>query len=506
MDDEADVQMIEESKASFDDLPIEIFYKILSYLPIDDVITCMWINQQWSSIIDGYRILNLVITNDEHNLINKRWFQTNQLINCNQQVANSDFKTLISFGLDKFMLENLKAIYIAFEYDEDFFKVEYLNKFPKLKKVGFKNTYFQSFDESKNFVTLQLPNLEIFELICFDLNKNITLTAPKLRKVKLHFNTNRKIIFTDSSSIDLIECSSYKSLIKELKNLEYLFIKQLDSLDDEFRLSNFTKLKELNFNVKEGKESLFYRLQDQLNELDNDNPLKHQLKIYTFGINLEYLSFLKLNDYGTSINDQTIGIYDKNYSKLANSMPFITSLNFSSIEYSNNLTVDLLKFKLTNLTKLIINKSVRNLNQLIQLFKEHRIIELTFDSSLLEQNIFNRLPVDLCPFVQKFIIKNEPNELNFDFVTRFEDLKEISIDRNLSIDLIKSIINPFDELSFTFIFNDITYQLDKGMGEAEYELNYQNEEIDSFNTLNAVIERLLNAPSIDQSDSDQSMN
>lgn len=345
-------------------------------------------------------------------------------------------------------------------------------------QIGVRNREFDL--NSLNSFT-ELTQLEIFEFDDEYPRKSYKLNLQKLKclKILMKLQEDRSHIELDTPTLSIIigdfdrlkvkhpravkvlNLESYGGRIvwrlDEFVNLEYLFIRGLYRVEDDF-LAKLPNLKAIQFPCDSAYPKIFEELHKQRQALN-----RTQLQIHFQGIDFDQFPIDDLDPEHNScfsstrskkrkyssypqekfineldgLNERNYKLYFTRSSRLAVMMPFVSWLQFRVVD----LNPDKLLFfdRFINLKQVVVNHELLN-PQLFFRFIERRkrLRALRFDGSNFRQAQFDVLD-QFVPTLIELRILNEPNALCFAFVVKFQNLVIFKTDQFVSLDVIQQL-------------------------------------------------------------------
>ena len=435
-----------------DSLPAEIVEHMLYVLDLRDLTTCRLVNRRMYWIIERMKIREL-ITSDHYSprLKCRKWFLTRQPVNCSNLIESSNTR-LIKLIRNRTLFYKLNRLYLFGKSLSIQSADESLNHLIHLERL--------EIVESKliidaQFTTLSLPSLKHLNMerssFIVEHNHEVILDLPKLTKLSMQEMNMNNFIFKHPSSIrifQLINASyqAFECLVRQFVNLEYFYLKIFAS--KEF-IRKLVRLKELHFNGSCGTFNDFKQEQAKYSRDD--------LKIFYYDLNLDELPDFSFEYYSNELNDNTVNFFRLHLSRLANIVPFVQKLNYNKVEdtFSREIASDFLS-RFIHLQSLEVKGRVNDVDLFKHLLKDClHLNELEVSASRLDQ-AFAELP-KLCRTILKLEIENEPNDLEFAFLNRFDTLVTFKTNHNVPVEIVHESFKKFKELIlFSFVFNGHT--------------------------------------------------
>ena len=432
------------------DLPPELLVKIINRLPVEDINRCKLVNKKYNTIVNSFiKLRNLTIC--DYLPIKEKHFITSEPVDCLHSIKINDRSLdLIISKLDQSMFLSLRRLYITNIYKE-FLEIDFLNAFQKLNCLEITNLKIKT---KKRSCTLNLPNLSILNIDNISPKGLIVFDTIALEKLRLNLDdaNMKKIKFNHNGSIRLLEMNKYNSCVKLFQNLEFLYsMHRIENVD----LARWPNLKELQFFEDEECWKLIMKQKEEL--------ARDELIVYYYGVKLNDLPNNKIQTYlfNHYIKPETIALYGPNFCNLASVLPFITLITYSELEDClDQFTVNISSFlqRFVNLNCLIVTKRINNFNEFLNVLACcPNLNQLQLRSASLNQEFFNNQLPHLCKNLTSLGILKE-NELDFNFLIKFNKLVEFSIDQKISLDFVCNLIKckNFEDFSFQFTSNEIT--------------------------------------------------
>ena len=459
-------------------LPPELFCEIFNLLNLEQLIKCNLVNKYWHSIVnDLIKVKRLVV--GRH--YSRKWYFTKEFIKeeiecCHLNLFLTQYK--------RSFLANLN--YLCFDPRLSNFDLNIVNLFTRL--VHFELNILTL--KRNAIIKLNLPNLQVFSFYA-NRDCNLTIDCPKLKVLRYKsYDVYDNLDIKHLDSIIHLETKLYDEKLKGLKNIEYLRIQNYQKIDENI-LSNLSNLKEFHFDLSiDGLfldlfriSTVFDHVKDCLRRFMNrKRSLRmYSLKVFFLGIQLvdneDEINFdglqQRISEDRVELNLEKFCM--DNYNRFKYNLKFICRVDYNNLmAVANEIPTDYFKkfYNLQAVTSIgrIINqehfleflKSVKNLN------------ELMLEYPNLNQSIYDRLP-ESCSL--KSLKLKEGHQLNFDFTTKFKELKMLFLNQNVSLEVVKSLIGPSSlvtklnyKLGYVFNFNKIKFQIWKDKGNGIFKL------------------------------------
>ena len=443
----------EPEGVQLDQLPYLCLKKIFGFLNLRDRIKCRAVSRQFKEYADEAGIEELVVRKKQSECSKqcKTWYLTDRPIERGSAISPKAFDTARAppFKLS----EQLKYLHLHFDSKVDF---EFLNGF-KLVHLELRGRF------SGGPKTLVLPNLKVLDVRTYS-SASIVLETPKLEVLACGDISNIQAEHPETIKRIECDCSDANALAK-FENLQILvFHCSYDSDLDGIRLSNWTQLKELQFQFQSRSE--YEDLRSSLTDLvhQRTESKREELKLYLEEVLLIDTGVDQLNDYrrnrdeyGYYTDDYTDDRPDelfwmKNFRQLrCDSYPDVTKVDFNALMELNPMLSSefferfprIQKLTATGLVDLHrFDWFVHNATAL----RKVRLTNISLGQTIEERPKFER-PLNL-------LVANEHSARfsNFDLIVRFEKLENFRTNAGLnSLDMVASTFEQLSKLiSFEF--------------------------------------------------------
>ena len=473
-----------------DDLPPEILVKIFKQLRIDQILKVRQVNKRFNAVInENVRLKSLVIAPSGHFVLNRKWLDTKQLVSdISDQLIVPELDSILLFMdpplLSQPMFTGIKQLYIISKVGiSDSVDSSIISSIYQLEHLELINTSILGSEEDVDLSDddlddddldfwpslLNSTSLKVLNLESPVSKLDITFNTPRLTRVRILSADDRGATFNHPESIKHFEILTYQDYIRTFSNLEYLYVREIEWLENDFLLK-LPLLKEIHLSVG---DQAFGQLLKQKQKLG-----RKQLKIYYLGSELTDLPDELDENHSVAINEYTIGFYETtNLEQFADVLPFIRKLNYSALEYANlnDGALRCLVKKLVNLNNVVVNQKVKNANLFIDAFTGCNAIEmLDIGSFCFKQGFYDTMIYRLFPTLSFFVIRNHPN-LNYDFLLKFSNLEHVYISHESSDELIRKLFNRYSSLSFHFTRHNYRISIQNSFDELELELPFKRD-------------------------------
>ena len=433
-----------------DRLPNEILLKIFQNLyQVDQLLNCKTVCKKWySTIHQMIRLNSLVISEiseiseireiNDYKILTEKWFDPNESLKSFYDYEDVGVSLkLIRFNMNQPLLSRLKKLFI---YHTNIW-INSINCLRDLEVLGLKSSQFSS----KTVHSLNLPNLRVFSCVRNYYYDDLILNCPKLEKLALLEGFCNLTIDHPESIKEFHTLFIQSYLTDVLVNCEYFYVEW--GYFNEGMLLIYKNLKELHDNRRD---------LEIINDFIRENSLKKtNLKIYHVNVladsfSLPYIDQLDDSFDEPCINNSTIQFYGPNYSRLPNKIYFMHTVDYNVIEnyFSDNpnqIAREIVK-KFVHLNELILSEEIRDVNQFIGMLKDRmhfNIVRIT--AEVMPQNFFDQILSENCSIIEYLLVDNK-NQLNFDFLLKFKELRCFHTNQRLTSDLIFKLFDKFELL------------------------------------------------------------
>ena len=227
----------------------------------------------------------------------------------------------------------------------------------------------------------------------------------------------------------------------------------------------------------------------------------NSLKVFFLGIqlidNVDEIIFDGLQQrFSEDENEENLEkFYTNNYNRLKDDLTFIYEVNYSNLMAAvNEIPTDYFK-KFNNLNYVRSIGKIVNQEHFLEFLKSViNLKELHLENPSLNQSIYDQLFVS-CSLITFELIEEEDHQLNFDFIAKFNELKRLDLNQNVSLEVVKSLIGHYlmvpklnYEISFyKFKFKNISFQIQKKQGNGKFSLRKSKKLVKEDVNLNEII-------------------
>lgn len=252
-----------------------------------------------------------------------------------------------------------------------------------------------------------------------------------------NFNILNDIEFTYPESIKHLQINMFQRKVSIFKNLESL---QINTCNLEINdLVEFKKLKKLRINCLDSSQlNRIERLYAANNERESD------LQIFLWGVRLNYTVDLNRYRWNYRLKDQIyhyrtytgLGFQIAYYNQLDDDLNFVKDMDYHSLldlyDYHHHSQPSDLLHKFTNIQYLKVKSKIEDEKQLVHFIKgSPGLLRLGIRESNLSQQFYDHLN-EICSLSRLDIYK-ENAELDFEFILKMRELKELHTDHDIMI-------------------------------------------------------------------------
>lgn len=428
-------------------LPVLPFELVLSNLSLEDHLKSRAVSRIWRNKINTFRVKSFCYSNCSS------WFTKAK----SEHAAGLSAQNFICAPqFDKFVntfhptilsrLTNLRLC--CFQLDDENRKTlpETLKRFDQLEELTLFSFTYSGEPRHKPSLTLDLPTIKRVHFKYLLGIKELTLNAPKLKRIKIKEHFWFRLHLVHAESVEHLTTNYLENVeVQQLKNLRYLFISRQLEEGSRSLLAALKQLKEIHLNDREIVPDLFEQKRLQK---------RADLKIFLCGIRIDSPKDPNRFNCSTKFN-----FLVRNHSKLATEMPFHEYIYYKDFEdVSDEILIDVLK-RFTGLEAILIDQSIKNIPLFFECLKHvDTFVELIFFCDQ-PQELFDQLP-EHCASL-RMIIDCAPND--FRFLFRLKKLVSLQI-RSIDLETACGVLKELDLLSqfkFTYNNSEIEIRIDK---------------------------------------------
>ena len=420
---------------TIDQLPPETLTHVLSCLHVNDLLRCRLVCRKWrSNIENNVRISDLMVREQEED--REQFFVfTPRLVESSHQFV-ADNPNFSGCQIMQILLRHLKKLSI--DRLNSAFDLEHLANLECLQVQE---------------LTLNTPNrLRSTSLKTLAVLRNcgeqLRLDTPNLLMFEFEMGLDR-FEFAHPESVSHLAATSFRQEFRQFRNLQIFFIGCScirgffsTEIPSEI-LKTFPALRELHCSLINSNVLL--------DILADKNDLKRtKFRFYLRGLPINTIN--ELNGYvdqngiflDFDLNSNFHHILE-NYPDLASPLPFIRSVNYSSLNRHFNGQFEKGFFhKFINIRRLVVNELIYDERQFVWFVKNCKWLEEFEVNADLSQSIYDWLPT-YRPQINRLTIYQE-QVLDFSFVFDFEELVFFKTTQEVSFVFAANLIRQFGRL------------------------------------------------------------
>ena len=433
-----------------DALPLEILVKILKQVGLADLVKLKAVCKLWNELISvEVKMASIVVDTTGF------WYV--------RRHKPLDIRQMAVCPMNLFLRNTKKPILSRLKYlrlnsaipENDFSSINSLNELLRL------DINYQLWD----YLKVSLPKLETLKLS--DIRRAfVRLDCPKLKKLICEESEGGHLEMAHPESIVELTTAMCDWKIFSFKNLEILKCNEdLHTLDRQ-ALAMFPKLKRVYYEHSLKRLSNWYSGFTRVRQIlecfiANRKALQRtNLQFYLSGLRLD--DNLDNIDFGIRQEDGTIKLmsneyfYIRNYDRLqADPLEFVREMNYTNLmSVTNQLPTNYFD-KFPKVEMITANKRVNSREHFLWYLQNLRskICYLKFKNTGLNQTFYDSLPAFCSPC--EIQIDESQEELNYNFLSGFGDLKRTVITQELSLKSAKTLLDAhqnFDLCGVEFRF------------------------------------------------------
>lgn len=437
------------------DLPPEMLQAILEYLSLAELCEKRSVCKLWNELISSNVKVNSLVV-DTFVKTRRFWYNSHRkpFDNRHMEICH---ETLFFKNLEKPILSQLKFLRLNPGMGQSQRKLQRINSFPELRRLDI-NYRLDSYLEIK------LPKLETLK-IWNNRSGLVRADCPKLLYLLYEEEGAGHLEMVHPTSVVDLSTGMYGYKISYFTNVETLRTNGWHYAINEKTLTMMPKLKRIYY---QKWYRGFERLRPVLEQfIATKNALKrNDLQFYLCGVllcdNLDEIDFgaPQENDADDGISDEYFFL--RNYGRLQEeSLELVTAVNYTSLMSvaGERLPTDYFD-KFPNIEVITADGPV-NQEQFLWFLQNLKspICKLELENTGLDQTFYDALPA-FCSLYEIEIVESR-EELNFDFLSKFEYLVNTSVNnrtssQELSLDSARSLVGShtnlkhFGELYFRF--------------------------------------------------------
>ena len=440
-----------------DDLPELPFEAILTFLNLEDRLKARAVSRSWRKKFDKYPVEILCYSE----------FPRDRILGKNRLAGGAFAQNFIrstrftSFfdTLSQSILKNLKHLRLcnirSTQIADNEVLARSISAFGQLERLDIFSVQWSAPQKFKlNLEALKSINLK-------DLAEaELTMNSPQLKEIRMDDCEDLQLELVHANSVEWLHTSRLEHIeVENLKNLKYLYCGLSSQIDATF-LSSLEQLKEVHLQDNDKISSLFEQKQ-RLGRAD--------LKIYFCGLLLNGPDDPAIQSLDGEFDEDAFRCLAENPSRLADELPFRSSLLYAAIERVEAGSEDTVVSKLIDLEEIIVGKKVQDAQRFLDLLKKNgNIVELNFlklrkkprgaKQNPQQQQLFDRLP-EHCA-VQKLTICWALSD--FEFISKLKHLIHLDIDCNVNHEVVRKAFQELQHLCwFDFKHRSKTVKIDR---------------------------------------------
>ena len=449
------------------DLPPEMLCVVFEHLGPGDLFEKKSVCKLWNELISKVKIERLSL--DADMVVKELWHHTNRP--CRESELCHPNLFVVHHKKPVFLnLKYLKLCYRVWNKKLRDFNLNELNTFSQLLQLEL--DYYR--DES---LYLSLPNLQVLSLNWPTTYCRTEVNCPKLRVFQNRENAESSMLRVHHPDIIRVLGTATAARLAQFENLECLKYRHYDvRFFAKSILMDLKKLKEIYYDFSlecfndrqadgEEEQDDYHEAIQALQELMRQKSfLRSNLQVYFCGLRLvkEDLSdidfMVKIRNGKTFLSNEPV--YIRHYDRLQAKMEFVREVNYSVLlKTVNVLPVDYFS-RFCHLCRVTATCPLDEQHFLKFLKKIFRLdwlqiydtnLSQGFFDSLAEFNLLNRFC--LSKSHREAAVEDREVQLNFDFISHFDQLAVIQIDYSLSPTSLRTFIASFRNLRRAF-FNE----------------------------------------------------
>ena len=462
-------------------LPNAILKSILDYLDLNELLKCRLISKEINEFIE-YHLNGIQSCAIEKKYFNQKAYQTKRYTFQNESISlvsrlfvtknvnflNSNVAKNVLSRIKKLSIDHLKAKkceWSMFELD--------INEFCNLNQLQINHLELSGEKEIK------LRHLKILEILKFT-GRKLKLNASYLNKL-CWYDCDKKLEIINPLTITHLHLHNYVNaqFLRKFKNVQNLYFNQ-NTGQLNVILTEFHYLKEINFKLND-KDSI-------INLINQKNTLNKYLDLYFSNIQINELNDVDdlFKTHQNSIQPIDVQFIVKHYQRITRPIHLSTEIVYKHlVDYFNENLIEIKNFhlKFLNIQKVIVNSKIDNHLKFIEFVKRCKLLdELEIQNVKFNQLFFNSLNA-YCPFLTKLEI-SDSQELELRFLINHHHLKQLFLNRQLTIEQIELLSKKFTGLKLKFMINDKLIAID--FNNSTYELNQLTTRYHGSNFLNFI--------------------
>ena len=453
--------------ACIDDLPPEMICELFKHLPPKDLTACSMVNKRWHSIHAAFKLHRLAVLGFHpfYELI--KFYGSSWPI---QEAERCDLATFLRLA-EKPLLSNLKHLALS---DWVKFDLNKLNRFQQL-------VHLEIHTHPAGEVRLNLPRLKVLSFCNSNDSCDLSIDCPELSTLTYfeadYFKADHTYLMVKHpEKITKLETNMFGQQLTRFKSVECLVTWNFQAISQATLLS-LPSLRELRYD-REIEKLVEEELGSEVGTIDHmkrtvNEFLGEAKKLRGRDFRFTFSGFLLTNvkldqiDFGVQVQDD--GYEYGEYEYVCNE--YIYLKNYQLIEpdalhfvkcvcYSTRLSSWTGEFprcfsqKFTGIEEVEVDDAVKDEAHLLWFLKSLKLLRtLELDYVELSQEFYDQLPTAAHSLVNLNFRGNWETELqlSFDFIARFAQLSDLTIDKPLSLNSATSLARRLGGLKAAFI-------------------------------------------------------
>ena len=429
-----------------DDLPDLPFELVLSFLSLKDLLRSRAVSRAWRDKIDTIRVKSLCYSN------RPSWFTKakSRLVSgafAQNFIGAPQFEMFVNIFRSTILSKVKHLRLCCFRLDDENRKTlpTTLERFSQLEELALFRFTYSNDSRFRVPLKLDLPTIERIHVEYLAGIQELTLNAPKLRRIKIEDCLSLRLHLVHAESVERLTTDHIEYVdMQQLKNLRYLYNSDKPREESLPFLFALEQLEEIHLNVRENVPDLFE--QKRIHGRTN-------LKIFLGGL---LLTGPKDPNRFNCFNE--FDFLAQNHSKLATEIPFHNYLLYKDIErVPAELSIDVLK-RFTGLNEIRISRTIQDIVRFFEFLKHlDTFAELEFWCDQ-PQELFDQLP-EHCA-ARRMTIDSALTD--FSFLFRLKKLVSLWV-RSIDLETASRILRELDLLAqfkFTYI-SEIEIRIDQ---------------------------------------------
>ena len=451
------------------------FEHILSYLSLEDSIRCRVLSKYWRDKLKNVKTETLCFSKHPSGFIEgKGRFIRGPF--AQNFISSPQFQYFFN-KFSQTTFPNLKRLHLCeLNLDRETRDVlgQTINSFGQLEELGLFR--FGVPLAPTIVLKLQLPMLQSIHIESVHEIGRITLTAPRLRKIKQLDCVFLWLDLVHKEPVETVLIDQLRQIkAGRLTNLRYLYTVTETGIPSTL-LSELSHLKEVHLDNCEDAWRLFEQKQRY------DRP---DLKIYLWGLLLDGPNDVAIDLLFDHMCNESWHYLAQNQWKLADEIPLYEYLDYRSIEGVDPALENSFVRRFTDLNKLLVFEPVQDVQRFLNLLKRFpNIIALEFWSER-QQELFDRLPEHSAVQNLTFDLDNAPSDTRF--LLKLKSLVHLKLSWSIDTETIREVLEELPFLSLFELIEKIKIERDH---RKRFKVSVGGKEAVHFTELNALLSYL----------------